>query len=88
MMIVDSLVRLMPGALGDSDSADTDSFEQGLLDCPYYTRPEEIDGMRVPEVLVSGHHANIEKWRKEKALTITEERRNDLLDKSAASKEG
>jgi tRNA (guanine37-N1)-methyltransferase len=80
MMIVDTLVRLIPGVLGDSDSADTDSFEQGYLDCPYYTRPEEIDGMRVPEVLISGHHAKIERWRKDTALALTKERRKDLLD--------
>ena len=85
MMIVDTLVRLIPGALGDSDSADTDSFEQGHLDCPYYTRPEEIDGMRVPEVLISGHHAMIERWRKETALALTKERRNDLLESSGSA---
>ena len=80
MMIVDSLVRLIPGALGDSDSADSDSCEHGMLDCPYYTRPEEIEGMRVPDVLISGHHANIERWRKEQALALTKDRRRDLLD--------
>ncbi len=80
MMIVDTLVRLIPGVLGDSDSADSDSFEHGILDCPYYTRPEEIEGMRVPDVLLSGHHANIEKWRREQALALTRSRRNDLLN--------
>jgi tRNA (guanine37-N1)-methyltransferase len=79
MMIVDSLVRLLPDAITDSDSADTDSFEQGILDCPYYTRPEEIEKMRVPDVLLSGHHANIERWRREHALKVTKERRPDLL---------
>ena len=80
MMIVDTLVRLIPGVLGDSDSADSDSFEHGILDCPYYTRPEEIEGMRVPDVLLSGHHANIEKWRQEQASALTRSRRNDLLN--------
>ena len=80
MMIVDTLVRLIPGVLGDSDSADSDSFEHGILDCPYYTRPEEIEGMRVPDILLSGHHANIEKWRREQAMALTRNRRNDLLN--------
>ncbi len=79
MVIVDSVVRLLPGAIGDLDSALTDSFEEGLLDCPQYTRPEELLGMRVPEVLLSGHHAEIEKWRKEQSLQRTRERRSDLF---------
>jgi tRNA (guanine37-N1)-methyltransferase len=87
MIIVDTLVRLIPGALGDSDSADSDSFEHGLLDCPYYTRPEEIEGMRVPDVLLSGHHANIEKWRKEQALVLTRKRRPDLLNAKRSSRQ-
>jgi len=82
MMIVDSLVRLLPGAIGDSDSSDTDSFEHGILDCPYYTRPEELEEMRVPDVLISGHHSNIERWKREQALRITRERRPDLLSKT------
>jgi len=85
MMIVDSLVRLLPGAIGDSDSSDTDSFEHGILDCPYYTRPEEIEGMKVPDVLISGHHANIELWKREQALAITRERRPDLLSKKSST---
>lgn len=80
MMIVDTLVRLIPGVLGDGDSADSDSFEHGILDCPYYTRPEEIEGMRVPDVLLSGHHANIEKWRREQAVALTRNRRKDLMN--------
>lgn len=79
MVIVDSVVRLLPGAIGDFDSAKTDSFEEGLLDCPQYTRPEDLQGMKVPEVLLSGHHAEIEKWRKEESLRRTRERRSDLF---------
>jgi tRNA (guanine37-N1)-methyltransferase len=81
MVVVDSVVRLLPGVLGDFDSAKTDSFEQGMLDCPYYTRPENFRGMKVPEVLLSGNHAAIEKWRREKSLERTKKRRKDLLKK-------
>lgn len=81
MVVVDSVVRLLPGAISDSDSAKTDSFEQGMLDCPYYTRPENFRGMKVPEVLLSGNHAAIEKWRRVTSLERTKKRRNDLLKK-------
>lgn len=81
MVVVDSVVRLLPGVIGDYDSAKTDSFEQGILDCPYYTRPENFRGMKVPEVLLSGNHAAIEKWRREKSLERTKKRRDDLLKK-------
>jgi len=79
-VIIDSVVRLLPGVLGDFDSAEGDTFTCGMFDHPHYTRPEEFRGMRVPEVLLSGHHANIEKWRKQQALKRTKERRPDLLD--------
>lgn len=79
LVIIDSVVRLIPGVISDIDSAATDSFYDQLLDCPYYTRPEIYYGMEVPEVLRSGNHAEIEKWRKMKALQRTLERRNDLL---------
>jgi len=79
MAIVDSVVRLLPGVIGDIDSALTDSFENNRLDCPYYTRPEEFRGMRVPEVLLSGHHGKINAWRSAQALARTQERRSDLL---------
>jgi len=79
LAIVDSLVRLIPGVLQDPDSAATDSFNEPLLDGPHYTRPEEFRGMRVPEVLLSGHHAKIEAWRKEQRLLRTKDRRSDLL---------
>jgi len=76
--IIDSVVRLLPGAIGDIDSAINDSFQTGLLDHPHYTRPENFRGMTVPKVLLSGNHAEIEKWRRLKALERTKERRKDL----------
>ena len=79
LTLVDALVRLIPGVLGNEDSAGTDSFEGGLLEGPQYTRPEIFRGMKVPEVLLSGHHAEIEAWRKEQALARTQSRRGDLL---------
>ncbi len=79
MVVMDSLVRQIPGVLGDEASAQQDSFVQGLLDCPHYTRPEIYNGKAVPEVLMSGHHAEIEKWRLKQALGRTAERRPDLL---------
>jgi tRNA (guanine37-N1)-methyltransferase len=79
MVIIDAIARLIPGALGHSASAQQDSFEAGLLDCPHYTRPEIIDGLQVPEVLLSGDHARIAKWRKEQQLERTLLRRPDLL---------
>jgi tRNA (guanine37-N1)-methyltransferase len=79
VVIVDSIVRLLPNALGSETSAENDSFSDGLLDCPHYTRPAEFRGMSVPEVLLNGNHAEIEKWRKEKALEKTKLNRKDLL---------
>lgn len=79
VVLVDSIVRLLPDALGSNTSAENDSFSGGLLDCPHYTRPAEFKGMKVPEVLLSGNHAEIEKWRHEKALEKTRAIRNDLL---------
>ena len=79
VVVVDSLVRLLPGALGSDTSAENDSFSEGLLDCPHYTRPAEFRGMKVPEVLLNGNHAEIEKWRAEKALEKTRSIREDLL---------
>ncbi|NTW11187.1 MAG: tRNA (guanosine(37)-N1)-methyltransferase TrmD, partial [Chlorobiaceae bacterium] len=80
LFLMDALVRLIPGVLGDSESALGDSFQEGLLDCEYYTRPAEFRGMKVPEVLLSGHHRKIEQWRQENAEERTKERRPDLLD--------
>jgi len=79
LVIVDSVVRLIPGVINDINSAITDSFYDQLLDCPYYTRPDVFQGMEVPPILMSGNHAEIEKWRKLKALERTLERRKDLL---------
>ena len=78
-VVVDAVVRLLPGALGDEQSAGDDSFASGLLEGPQYTRPPEFRGMRVPEVLLSGDHAAIAKWRAEQARQRTKERRPDLL---------
>jgi len=81
MAIADSVIRLLPGVLGSPDSAPHDSFYDGLLEYPQYTRPVEYEGMRVPDVLLSGNHAEIEKWRREQSLKRTMERRPDLLKK-------
>lgn len=81
MIIFDSIARLVPGVLNDLNSAMTDSFVDDLLDAPYFTRPNEIDGLKVPKVLLSGDHKAIEKWRKDKKLEITRDKRPDLLEK-------
>ncbi len=81
MVLIDTVSRLLPGVLGHADSAEQDSFVNGLLDCPHYTRPEVLDGESVPEVLLSGHHAAIEQWRLQQSLIRTRERRPDLFDK-------
>ncbi|MGI8556033.1 MAG: tRNA (guanosine(37)-N1)-methyltransferase TrmD [Pyrinomonadaceae bacterium] len=81
VVVTDALVRLLPNALGSETSAENDSFSNGLLDFPHYTQPREFRGMRVPEILLSGNHSEIEKWRKEKALEKTRKFRKDLLDK-------
>ncbi len=78
-VIVDAVARLKPGVVGDERSVEADSFARGLLDFPHYTRPSEFAGMRVPEVLLSGHHAEIEAWRKRRAVERTLERRPELL---------
>jgi tRNA (guanine37-N1)-methyltransferase len=79
MVVMDAVIRLLPGALGHADSAAQDSYADGLLDCPHYTRPERIDGQAVPAVLLSGDHAAIARWRRQQALGRTWERRPDLL---------
>jgi len=84
MMLIDAAVRLLPGALNDERSARQDSFADGLLDCPHFTRPEAFEGVAVPEVLISGHHARIERWRREQALAATASRRPDLLERARA----
>ncbi len=80
MVMIDSLIRLLPGALGDAQSAEQDSFTDGLLDCPHYTRPEVFEGRAVPEVLLSGNHERIRRWRLQQALGRTWQRRPDLLE--------
>ncbi len=81
MVLIEGIARLIPGVLGDDISVKNDSFSQGLLEYPQYTRPEEFLGSKVPEVLVSGNHQEIEKWRKKQALKRTKIRRPDLFDK-------
>lgn len=85
LILIDSITRLIPGALGDPDGAQDDSFASGLLEYPHYTRPAEFRGWRVPEVLLSGNHAEIARWRREQSLLRTFTRRPDLLDKMELS---
>ncbi|RNB91910.1 tRNA (guanosine(37)-N1)-methyltransferase TrmD [Brevibacillus fluminis] len=87
MVVVDSIVRLLPGALGNQSSAVTDSFSTGLLEYPHYTRPAEFRGWKVPDILLSGHHANIERWRLKESLRRTLERRPDLLERIELTEE-
>ena len=87
LVLIDAIGRVLPGALGDYESAHVDSFSHELLDHPHYTRPAEFAGIRVPEVLVSGHHENIEKWRYAEALKRTAKQRPDLLQKLELSEE-
>ena len=79
LVLVDAIGRVLPRALGNYESAQEDSFSQGLLDCPHYTRPVEYEGMKVPDILLSGHHENITHWQREQSLKRTVERRPDLL---------
>lgn len=85
MILMDACARLLPGALGDEESAAQDSFSDGLLDCPHYTRPERVGGLAVPPVLLSGDHARINRWRRMQALGRTWERRPELLEAMALS---
>lgn len=80
IVLTDAIVRLLPNALGSKTSAENDSFSSGILDFPHYTQPREFRGMKVPEILLSGNHAEIEKWRKKKALEKTRKVRKDLLN--------
>ncbi len=82
MMLIDAVVRLLPGALNDARSAPQDSFADGLLDCPHYTRPEVFEGDAVPAVLLSGHHANVARWRRERSLEETLRRRPELVERA------
>ncbi|MBG9784291.1 tRNA (guanosine(37)-N1)-methyltransferase TrmD [Shouchella lehensis] len=87
MVVTDSITRLLPGVLGNENSAVTDSYSTGLLEHPHYTRPATFQGLAVPDVLLSGHHENIEKWRREESLRRTFKRRPDLLKGYALTKE-
>lgn len=87
MALMDAIIRQLPGSLGDSDSAIEDSFVDGLLDCPHYTRPEEYNGVQVPEVLTSGNHAKIKQWRLKMSLKRTRDLRPDLLAARPLTKE-
>lgn len=87
MVLLDAMIRQLPGALGDADSAQEDSFVNGLLDYPHYTRPEEFAGLKVPEVLLSGHHEKIRQWRLQQSLWLTRAKRPDLLAARPLTKE-
>jgi tRNA (guanine37-N1)-methyltransferase len=83
LIVLDAVSRLIPGVVGDEQSVAEDSFSRGLLDHPHYTRPMDVGGMKVPEVLLSGHHADVRRWRRKAALTRTLDRRPDLLGEAA-----
>ena len=87
MVVMDAVIRLLPGALGHQGSAQEDSYTDGLLDCPHYTRPEEVEGLRVPQVLLSGDHARIGRWRRQQALGRTWLRRPELIQQRGLSEE-
>jgi tRNA (guanine37-N1)-methyltransferase len=87
LAVAEASVRLLPGALGDEESAAADSFEQGILDFPHYTRPARARGLAVPDVLLSGDHARVRRWRRKEALRATRERRPELLDHAPLSAE-
>jgi tRNA (guanine37-N1)-methyltransferase len=82
LVLIDAVARLIPGVMGDGESLLTDSFQENLLGAPQYTRPAEFRGMKVPDILLSGNHREIDKWRTEQRQKRTQERRNDLLDES------
>jgi len=87
MVVMDAIIRQLPGVLGDDNSAIEDSFVNGLLDCPHYTRPEVFEGSKVPDVLLSGNHARISAWRFQQSLALTKVRRPDLLAARLLTKE-
>ncbi|WP_372955961.1 tRNA (guanosine(37)-N1)-methyltransferase TrmD [Marinobacter sp.] len=87
MAVIDAVTRLIPGALGHAQSAEQDSFADGLLDCPHYTRPEVYEGQAVPDVLLGGHHEQIRRWRLRESLRRTRERRPDLLEQRVLTDE-
>ncbi len=87
LVLIDAICRLVPGVLGNYESAQDDSFSSGILDCPHYTRPAEYNGMRVPDILLSGNHAEIKKWERQQSLKITLQKRPDLLKPELLSDE-
>lgn len=87
MVITDAVARMIPGVLGSVDSAPTDSFYDGLLEHPQYTRPRDFEGMEVPEVLLSGNHAKIREWRRRQSLLVTKKYRPDLLEHAELTEE-
>jgi tRNA (guanine37-N1)-methyltransferase len=87
LVVVDAVSRLVPGVVGDEQSVDEDSFSRGLLDHPHYTRPAEVAGLKVPDVLLSGHHADVRRWRKKTALARTLTRRPELIARAALDAE-
>ncbi len=87
LIVIDAVTRLLPGALGDDESARTDSFGDGLLEYPQFTRPAEYEGMGIPEVLLSGHHEQIRRWRRKESLRLTKALRPDLFAKVELTKE-
>jgi tRNA (guanine37-N1)-methyltransferase len=87
LVVIDAVVRLVPGVVGDDQSVANDSFAEGMLDFPHYTRPADFRGMKVPDVLLSGHHKEIERWRREQQRLRTEKRRPDLLGRQGSNKE-
>jgi len=87
LLLIDAIVRQLPGALNDAESAQQDSFAEGLLDCPHYTRPEQYDGDAVPPVLLSGDHAAVRRWRRKQSLGRTWQRRPDLIARRTLSRE-
>jgi len=87
LIVIDAVSRLVPGVVGDEQSVEEDSFSRGLLDYPHYTRPAEFGGLQVPQVLLSGHHAEVRRWRKKAALARTLERRPELLEQAALDDE-
>src|SRR6185436_2467469 len=87
LVVIDAVSRLVPGVVGDQESVEQDSFAQGILDHPHYTRPAEFEGRRVPDVLLSGHHAEVRRWRMKQALRRTVDRRPDLIDEGALTRE-
>jgi tRNA (guanine37-N1)-methyltransferase len=87
LIVIDAVSRLVPGVVGDRESVEQDSFAQGILDYPHYTRPAEFAGRRVPDVLLSGHHAEVRRWRMRQALRRTLERRPDLIDEGGLTRE-